>query len=923
MPKSRIYEIAQELNKTNKEVIEFLKEKKVEVKSHMSTLEEKDEKMVRDAFTGKNEGKEEKKEAADRPKKKSNLIQVFRPQNAQTQEGKNFRRNKPQSDRNGQDRPARGNGEGNRSGYQNRDNQNRDGQERRFNGQGRRDNQNRDGQSRDGQERRFNGQGRRDNQNRDGQSRDNQGGRRFDNRNGQNSNRYQGQNNRQDGGNGSRRFDGNRDGQNRDNQNRDNQNRDNQGGRRFDNNRNGMNRDNRDRDGRENNGRRNERRDSRPAMDSMDLGLARKPVRDVKNKEKDKEKEREREEKKTQDRRNGQGSNRPNQGRFQKSRLPKALQKPARPQPKEEKKEVVKEITLPEKMTIRELAEKMKMQPAVIVKKLFMEGTMVTVNHEIDFEKAQEIALDYDIIAEQEEKVDVIEELLKEEEEDPKDLVPRPPVVCVMGHVDHGKTSLLDAIRKTNVTDREAGGITQHIGAYVVSIKGQKITFLDTPGHEAFTAMRMRGANSTDIAVLVVAADDGVMPQTVEAINHAKAAGVEIIVAINKVDKPSANIERVKQELSEYELIPEDWGGSTIFVPVSAKTHQGIEELLEMILLTSEVCELKANPKRKARGLVIEAQLDKGKGPVATILVQKGTLHVGDFIAAGASSGKVRAMMDDKGRRVKEAGPSTPVEILGLSDVPNAGEVLVATENDKEAKNFAATFISENKNRLLEETKAKMSLDDLFSQIQEGNLKELNLIVKADVQGSVEAVKQSLVKLSNDEVVVKVIHGGVGAINESDVTLASASNAIIIGFNVRPDATAKATAEQEGVDLRLYRVIYQAIEDVEAAMKGMLDPVFEEKVIGHAEVRQIFKASGVGNIAGSYVLDGVFQRGCTVRISREGKQIFEGPLASLKRFKDDVKEVKAGYECGLVFEGFNDIQELDQVEAYIMVEVPR
>ena len=574
-------------------------------------------------------------------------------------------------------------------------------------------------------------------------------------------------------------------------------------------------------------------------------------------------------------------------------------------------------------MTIRELAEKMKMQPSVIVKKLFMDGIMVTVNHEIDFEKAQEIALDYDIIAEPEEKIDVIEELLKEEEEDESLLVSIPPVVCVMGHVDHGKTSLLDCIRNTHVTDREAGGITQHIGAYVVTINGQKITFLDTPGHEAFTAMRMRGANATDIAILVVAADDGVMPQTIEAINHAKAAGVEIIVAINKIDKPSANVERVKQELSEYELIPEDWGGSTIFVPVSAHTGEGIDTLLEMILLTAEVEELKANPKRRARGLVIEAELDKGKGPVATILVQKGTLKVGDSIAAGACSGKVRAMMDDKGKRVKEAGPSTPVEILGLSDVPNAGEILVATENDKEAKSFAATFVSENKNRLLEETKAKMSLDDLFSQIQAGNLKELPIIVKADVQGSVEAVKQSLVKLSNEEVVVKVIHGGVGAITESDVSLASASNAIIIGFNVRPDATAKTIADQEGVDVRLYKVIYQAIEDVEAAMKGMLDPVYEEKVIGHAEVRQTFKASGVGTIAGGYVLDGIFQRNCKVRITRGEEQIYEGNLASLKRFKDDVKEVKAGYECGLVFEDFNDIQEEDKVEAYIMVEVPR
>ena len=618
------------------------------------------------------------------------------------------------------------------------------------------------------------------------------------------------------------------------------------------------------------------------------------------------------------------GGRRPNQGGFNKnSRIPKALQKPA-PQPKqEEKKPEVKEITLPEKMTIRELAEAMKMQPSVIVKKLFMQGMMVTVNHEIDFEKAQEIALEYDIIAEPEEKVDVIEELLKEDEEDEKDMVSRPPVVCVMGHVDHGKTSLLDAIRKTNVTRGEAGGITQHIGASVVEVGGQKITFLDTPGHEAFTAMRMRGANSTDIAVLVVAADDGVMPQTVEAISHAKAAGVEIIVAINKIDKPSANIERVKQELSEYELIPEDWGGSTIFVPVSAHTGEGIDTLLEMILLTAEVCELKANPNRSARGLVIEAQLDKGKGPVATILVQKGTLHVGDFIAAGACNGKVRAMMDDKGRRIKEAGPSTPVEILGLGDVPNAGEILLAFDSDKEAKNFAGAFVSENKNRLLEETKGKLSLDNLFDQIQASDLKELPLIVKADVQGSVEAVKQSLTKLSNEVVVVKVIHGGVGAINESDVSLAATSNAIIIGFNVRPDATAKQLAEQEGVDLRLYRVIYQAIEDVEAAMKGMLDPIFEEKVIGHAEVRQLFKASGIGTIAGSYILDGIFQRNCKVRISREGEQIYEGSLASLKRFNDDVKEVKEGYECGLVFEKFNDIQIDDIVEAYIMEEVPR
>jgi len=585
--------------------------------------------------------------------------------------------------------------------------------------------------------------------------------------------------------------------------------------------------------------------------------------------------------------------------------------------------EQIKVITIPDSLTIKELADKMKLQPSVIIKKLFMQGQIVTVNSEISFEDAENIAIEYEIICEREVKVDVIEELLKEEEEEEEKLVSRPPVICVMGHVDHGKTSLLDAIRKTNVTDKEAGGITQHIGAYTVNINGQSITFLDTPGHEAFTAMRMRGANSTDIAILVVAADDGVMPQTVEAINHAKAAGIEIIVAVNKMDKPGANIDRVKQEMTEYELIPVDWGGSTEFVPVSAKSGEGIETLLETILLTAEILELKANPNRRARGLVIEAELDKGRGPVATVLVQKGTLHVGDFISAGASHGKVRAMVDDKGRRVKEALPSTPVEILGLSDVPSAGEVFISHENDKTAKSYAETYLAQNKEKMLEETKAKMSLDDLFTQIQAGNLKELNIIVKADVQGSVEAVKQSLMKLSNEEVVVKCIHGGVGAINESDVSLASASAAIIIGFNVRPDAMAKTIAEREGVDIRLYKVIYQAIEDIEAAMKGMLDPVYEEKVIGHAEVRQLFKASAVGNIAGSYVLDGSFQRDCKVRITREGEQIYEGQLASLKRFKDDVKEVKAGFECGLVFEGFDQMQELDIVEAYIMVEVPR
>ncbi len=720
----------------------------------------------------------------------------------------------------------------------------------------------------------------RNNQNRDGQRNSNRDGRNNQNRDGQRRDNNQ-----------------NRDGQRRDNnQNRDGQRRDNNQ------NRDGQRRDN------------NQRRDNKFA--DLTPTLTKNETRGGKplnKKERElREKSRQYEEK--------SGKRQENTKNI--SKLNPAMKKPTPPVKKEEE-DVIKTIILPETMTIQELAEKMKQQPSALVKKLFLQGKLVTINSDVDFDTAEEIALEFNYICEKEVKVDVIEELLKEDEENEDDMVPRPPVICVMGHVDHGKTSLLDAIRSTNVTAREAGGITQHIGAYTVKCNDQDITFLDTPGHEAFTAMRMRGAKSTDIAILVVAADDGVMPQTVEAINHARAAGVDIIVAINKIDKPSANIERVKQEMAEYNLIPEDWGGDTIFVPVSAHTREGLDTLLEMILLVSEVKELKANPDRKARGLVIEAQLDKGRGPVATVLVQKGTLHVGDAVAAGSCHGRVRAMIDDKGRRVKEAGPSTPVEILGLNDVPNAGEVLMAKENEKEARNFAETFIKEGRERLLEDTKSKLTLDGLFSQIQAGSIKELNLIVKADVQGSVEAVKQSLEKLSNEEVAVKVIHGGVGAINESDVTLAAASNAIVIGFNVRPDVMAKSIAEREKVDLRLYRVIYQAIEDVEAAMKGMLDPIFEEKVIGHAVVRQTFKASGVGTIAGAYILDGIFQRNCSVRLFRDGEKLYEGALASLKRFKDDVKEVKEGYECGLVFEKFNDIKEEDTVEAYTMVEVPR
>ena len=949
MSKIKIYELAKELDKPSKELVEFLNKKDVEAKTHMSTIDEAEADMVRKAFAPKADAEKAEEEKSDAPKKKK-IVQVFRPQNTQSggrQGGK----------RQGQGRDDR---------RDNRDNRNQGGRDDK------RDNRpnggNKNGKSQNGrkevrderpsqpirprpdrirqqvqqmheaeaaaaaekkrleqekkeQERKENrSQGNRDNRD---ERRDNRG--RDDRRDDRRDNRNQGgrddrRDNRNQGGRDDRRDNRNQGGRDDRRDNRDNRN---QGGR--DDRRDNRGRDDRrdDRRDNRNQGGRDDRRDNRGRDDRRDnrknspaipepIVEGQKPQRN-KGKGKDDFKKKDKDFRHDEDR-VGKGKKGKNEPKTQ-------LQKPEKKEQKQE--EQIKSITIPEVLTIQELADKMKIVPSVIVKKLFMQGKIVTVNQEIDYETAEEIALEFDVLCEKEEVVDVIEELLKEDEEDESKMKKRPPVVCVMGHVDHGKTSLLDAIRQTNVIDREAGGITQHIGASVVEVNGEKITFLDTPGHEAFTAMRMRGASSTDIAILVVAADDGVMPQTVEAINHAKAAGVEIIVAVNKIDKPSANVDRVKQELTEYELIAEDWGGSTIFVPVSAKTGEGLEELMEMILLTAEVMELKANPNRRARGLVLEAQLDKGRGPVATVLVQKGTLRVGDAIAAGSAHGKVRAMMDDKGRRVKEAGPSVPVEILGLDDVPNAGEVVVCCKNEKEARSFAETFIAQNKVKLLEDTKSKLSLDDLFTQIQEGNLKELDLIVKADVQGSVEAVKQSLLKLSNDEVIVKVIHGGVGAINESDVSLASASNAIIIGFNVRPDATAKETAEREGVDVRLYRVIYNAIEDVEAAMKGMLDPIFEEKVLGHAEVRQTFKASGVGTIAGSYVLDGLFERDCSVRLTRDGIVIFEGPLASLKRFKDDVKEVKAGYECGFVFANFNDIKEGDLVEAFKMVEVPR
>ncbi len=902
MAKQKIHELAKELNKSSKEVMDFLNKNGVEVKSHMSSIEDTQIDMVKKEFAPKAEApkaeapKTEEAKTEEAPKKKK-IVALYNAQNSRggvkpnPQKKETEKRPRPEGERrprpqDGERRPRpegerRPRPEGERPVRPEGERRPRPEGERRPRPEGERKPFNKDGQqgerrpfNRDGQpngERRPRPDGERRPFNKDGQQ---SGERRPFNRDGQPNGERKPYN---------RDFSKDFGGKDKDSDSRDNR----QGG------------------GRRDGGRRG----------GMDIPAPEKPLEKNRDNNRHNQNQQAKANKKVVDKYEEKEAKMNKAGKFQKP--VKTVQ-----EVKKDDNEP-KTIQIPEKISVQDLAEKMKMQPSVIIKKMFLAGKIMTINTELDFEQAGEIAMEYNFEPEAEVVEDVIEKFLEDVEDSEETLIPRPPVVCVMGHVDHGKTSLLDAIRHTNVTDREAGGITQHIGAYTVNINGQKLTFLDTPGHEAFTAMRMRGANSTDIAILVVAADDGVMPQTIEAISHAKAAGVEIIVAINKMDKEAANPDRVLKELAEHELIPEDWGGSTICVPVSAKKREGIENLLEMVLLTAEMMELRANPKRRARGLVIEAELDKGKGPVATVLVQKGTLRVGDAITAGCAHGKVRAMIDDKGRRVKEAGPSTPVEILGFSDVPAAGDIVIAPETEKEARTMAEAFIARGREKMLEDTKLTMSLDDLYSQIQSGNLKELKLIIKADVQGSVEAVKQSLMKLSNDEVAVRCIHGGVGAINESDVMLANASGAIIIGFNVRPDVTAKANAERDKVEMKLYRVIYDAINDVEKAMKGMLDPIFEEKVIGHAEIRQIFKASGVGNIAGSYVLDGTFQRGCTVRIKREGKQIFEGPLASLKRFKDDVKEVKAGYECGLVFEKFGDIQELDIVEAYIMVEVPR
>ena len=582
----------------------------------------------------------------------------------------------------------------------------------------------------------------------------------------------------------------------------------------------------------------------------------------------------------------------------------------------------LKEITIPENITVKDLAQEMKKTSAEVIKKLVGLGIMATINNTLDFDTAYLVASEFGITANKKEEVKEEDILFDDTEDSPDELKPRPPVVVVMGHVDHGKTSLLDAIRRTNVIEGEAGGITQHIGAYMVNVNGREITFLDTPGHEAFTSMRARGAQITDIAILVVAADDGVKPQTVEAINHAKAAEIPIIVAVNKIDLPGANVEKVKQELMEYSLVPEEWGGDTIFVPISAKKHINIENLLEMVLLVADVKELKANPNKQAKGTVIEARLDKSKGPIASILVQRGTLDVGDTVVVGTSIGRIRAMRNDKGQKIKKAGPSTPVEIMGLTDVPEAGDTFYEVKNEKMAKHLVERRKRQEREKELA-AQSKVTLSNLFERMESENLKELDIIVKADVQGTAQALKQSLEKLSNEEVRVRVIHSAVGAVSESDVQLAKAAKAIVIAFNVRPSLAAKDMAEKDGVEIKQYSVIYNAIEDVESAMKGMLAPVYEEKVIGNVEVRQTFKVSSVGTIAGAYVLDGKVERNAGVRVIRDNVVIHEGKLASLKRFKDDVKEVTKGFECGIQIENYNDIKEGDIIEVYVMEEVKR
>ena len=614
-----------------------------------------------------------------------------------------------------------------------------------------------------------------------------------------------------------------------------------------------------------------------------------------------------------------QGSNNKKKGNFGNKRRNEEQEKMRRLQLEIAKKTPLT-VKIPDEITVGELASRMKKTAAEVIKQLIKLGVMAAVNQVIDYDTAALVAMELGCKVEKEVVVTIEERLIDDHEDTADELQPRSPVVVVMGHVDHGKTSLLDAIRKTNVVSGEAGGITQHIGAYQVEINNQPITFLDTPGHAAFTAMRARGAMCTDIAILVVAADDGIMPQTVEAINHAKAAEIPIIVAINKMDKPEANPDRIKQQITEYDLVPEEWGGDTIMVPISAKKGQGIDNLLEMVLLTAEMQELKANPNRRAKGTVIEARLDKTRGPIATLLVQNGTLHQGDIIIAGTAVGRVRVMTNDKGKTVKEAGPSVPVEITGLGEVPGAGDIFNSVEDERMARQLVEERKAEEKARAAK-AMTKVTLDDLFAQIQEGNMKELNIIVKADVQGSAEAVKASLLKISNDEVRVKVIHTGVGAINESDVLLASTANAIIVGFNVRPDAAAAASAQRSKVDMRMYRVIYDAINEIEAAMKGMLDPKFREAIIGHAEVRETYKVSSVGTVAGCYVKDGKITRDAQVRVLRDNIVIHEGVLGSLQRFKDSVKEVAANYECGITIDKFNDIKEGDVFECFVMEQI--